>query len=144
MTSVAEYIKSIPLTSIAGIAAANLPAQTKRRAAVVAHDAYLTIDGYMAARPTLFYGGLMVAASGAAMAVKRYRQGPEAVAAWLVMAVMGGAVAYVTKPTAPTTAGAPGGTPAMETVNAWLDARAVSLDRAEPGWEQRALTRLLG
>ena len=141
---ISEYIKTIPLSSVANLAAAAAGPQTKRRAAVVAHDAYMAIDGYMAAKPSLFYGGLMLAGVGGVMAAKRYRQGPEAVAAWLVMGALGGALAYTTRPTSGNTAGAPSGTPAMETVNAWLDARATSLDRAEPGWEQRALARLLG
>lgn len=144
MTSVADFIKTIPLSSLTSIAAAATPPQTKRRAAVVAHDAYLTIDGYMAAKPTLFYGGLMLGLLGAVMAVKRRRQGPEAVAAWVVASGLGATTAYLTRPTVNGSAGTPGGMPALEKVNTWLDARALELDRTEPGWDQLALARLLG
>ncbi len=142
--TVASFIKTIPLSNVASLAVAATPPQTKRRAAVVAHDAYAAIDGYMAAKPTLFYGGLLVAAGGAMMAIKRRKQGPEAVAAWIVASGAGAVTAYITRP-GNEQAGAPaGGTPALATVNTWLDARALELDRTDPGWQERALGRLLG
>ncbi len=141
---VGQFIKTIPLSSVANLAAVAAGPQTKRRAAVVAHDAYAAIDGYMAAKPSLFYGGLMLTAAGGAMAVKRWRQGPEAVAAWLVMASLGAVMSYTTRPGANGAAGTTNGAPALETVNRWLDNRAVTLDRTDPGWQERALARLLG
>jgi len=139
---VKNYVSQIPLTAVASIAANSLSPETRRRAAVVAHDAYAAVDGYIEHRPTLFYGGLLVAASGTAMAVQRRRQGPEAVGSWLALAAAGAGVAWITKPTHANT-GAPG-TPAMATVNKWLDARASYLDQHQPGWQEQSLNRLLG
>jgi hypothetical protein len=148
MTSIADqvqaFVKTIPLGSVASIAAAATPPQTKRRAAVVAHDAYAAIDGYLAAKPTLFYSGLLVTAGGVVMAIKRRKQGPEAIASWLVAAGIGATTAYLTRPQNEQAGATAGVTPALATVNAWLDARASQLDRTEPGWDQRALARLLG
>ncbi len=142
MTSIADFVKTIPLSTIAQVAASTAAPQMKRRAAVVAHDSFRLVDGYIEARPTIFYGSLMASAAAGAMAVKRRSHGVEAVAAWSIVAMVSAGVAWVTRPTPATTAAQ--GRPPLEQVNAWLDQRAAQLDQSEPGWQDRALVRLLG
>lgn len=137
-----DVFRKIPLSQVANLAASATSPQIKRRAAVVAHDSYAVIDGYVEHRPTIFYAGLLTAGTGLAMAAKRRKQGVEAVLGWLLVAGAGAGAAWVTRPV--NAQGAPVAGAPMEQVNKWLDERATTLDQSSPGWQERALVRLLG
>lgn len=140
--------KVVGSVSVDGKQAARLaqnlvPATPRRRAAVVLRDGYKALDTYHAVRPKVFVGSLAVALGATGMAWWRRRNGAEAVTGWGALAALAGVVAYVTRPT--TASGVPQAGPgAQAQVYAWLDQRAATLDRTDPGWEERAMGRMLG
>ncbi len=125
------------------LATAIVPVAPRRRAAVLAHDGYATLEAYQRARPLLFYGSAAVAVGATGMAWWRRRQGFEAVGGWGTVAALAGLLAYLTRPAAGT-GQAVDGPSAKERAYQWLDARAAYLDRTEPGWEDRVTAQVVG
>lgn len=141
--------KVVPLSvdgkAVNQLAQSLVPQTPKRRAAVVLHDGLSALDTYHAVRPKLFVGSVAVAVGATGMAWWRRRNGAEAITSWSILAGLAGVVAYLTRPGAGTgtpTAGT--GATGTERVYSWLDARAATLDRQEPGWEDRVARRVLG
>ncbi len=153
MTDLSSLLKTVreaaaPLVSnraLVAAAASAVPITPRRRAAVLAHDGFMTLEAYQRARPALFYGSTAVAVGASFMAWYRRRQGVEAVGGWGFLAGLAGVVAYATRPGG---AGAAGAASGQETATArafrWLDQRAAYLDRVEPGWEDRITARVVG
>lgn len=136
-------MQAVGSADVKALAVAATPDSVKRRAAVIAHDGFAVVDWYATAKPWIFGGSVATALGAAVMAAYRRERGPEAIASWLFASVVSAGVAWVTRPTmTPGATGAPGDS--LAKVNALLDARAIRLDQTDPGWQNRALGRLLG
>lgn len=145
-----SFIESLAQSTAArSLAASALPATPKRRAAVVVHDGYAAADAWVRAKPTVFYSGIAVALLSAFLGYKRRNRGAEAWGVYAAGVVAGVGVAWVARPGAEG-AVSPGAAPgssqgsAVDRVMALLDARARTLDRQEPGWEDVAIRRVTG
>lgn len=131
----------------AGAAAQLIPATPRRRAAVVEHDSYSVMNGYQLLRPKLFWGSLGAMLGSGVMLWLRRKHGVEAWASWGTILAASSVTAYVTRPGG---AGDPGKAKPGEIDDTlaktyrWLDARAAELDKQEPGWEEKSLSRLMG
>ncbi len=120
-----------------------VPATPRRRAAVVVHDGYAATDAWVRARPTVFLASLAgMLVSGTAL-WKRKSKGAEAFALYTSAFAASTTLAWFTRPGQ---ASPPPGTPNTQSAQmmAWLDARAASLDKSEPGWEETAMRRVTG
>jgi hypothetical protein len=150
MPSVLDRLaKALPGSETGSALVSLAPATPKRRAAVVAHDGFLALDTYHHVKPTLFVAGLVGTVGSAIALYARRRRGPEAWGVWAMAMGISAGVAWVARPGATPgnrlpTASEGQGQPALAAVNAWLDRRAAALDRSEPGWEEKALSRLFG
>lgn len=113
---------------------------TKRRAAVVAHDGFEAVDTWVAIRPPLFVLGLLGLAGAGMMLWLRRKKGGEALALWGAGFAASGMLAWTCRPPEDTVAQGS----ALDETEKYLDSRAAVLDKAEPGWMDVAINRMMG
>jgi hypothetical protein len=132
-------------------AAVGVPSVTVNRARVAAavDAAYAAADQYQEVKPGLFVAGV-VGALASGYALSKRRKNPEAVTLYSLTGLASLAVAWFTRPdalvrAAPAPAQADPNAPGfVKSGLSWADARVARRSAEAPGWEARALTRLMG
>lgn len=110
----------------------------KRRAAVVAHDGFSLADFFRDNRVNIHVGSLVLSGVFGGIGWLRRERGAEALALWFGLSAVCGAVGWYTRDSQD------GDVRMVDKVTSYLDYRADMLDRAEPGWDQKAIDRVLG
>ncbi len=116
----------------------------RERAAVVLDQGFKAYDGYVRAKPYLFFGSLISGAFSGYALYKRRKRGTEAVVLHSANLIASIVVAFVTRPG--TTPPAPPGTPPQDVASAGviaaLDKKRAALKAQDPQFADHVFNRL--